>query len=340
METSKALGQSPAAPRGLKQVMRQHPLFFFFFIAYAGSWIISLPYVLSVWGILPGNYSIAFILKPFVGPTLAAIIMTGITGGKAGLLRLGQRLTQWRAGWQWYLFILLGIPALLLLGIMLQPGTLASFHGLTPSLLVSYPVTFVIVFFGVALPEEIGWRGFALPRMQPRYGPLKGTLLLGVLWGFWHVLYFLTPDQGGGPGSNFATFLTNFPMFLLMAIALAIIFTWVFNHTRGSVFIATLLHASIDTPQLVWIPLFLAVGMTSLNLAALIGFGVPALLIVILTRGRLGYQPNQGSNGREHKGHQAEAPTGKAEQPLLVRTWKEDPSDARHDQTEEHAFTG
>ena len=171
-------------------------------------------------------------------------------------------------------------------------------------------------------------------------GHCKGTLLLGVLWGFWHVLYFLTPDQGGGPGSNFATFLTNFPMFLLMAIALAIIFTWVFNHTRGSVFIATLLHASIDTPQLVWIPLFLAVGMTSLNLAALIGFGVPALLIVILTRGRLGYQPNQGSNGREHKGHQAEAPTGKAEQPLLVRTWKEDPSDARHDQTEEHAFTG
>ena len=88
METSKASGQSTAASRSLRQVMRQHPLFFFFFMAYAGSWIISLPYVLSVWGILPGNYTIAFILKPFVGPTLAAIIMTGITDGKAGLLRL------------------------------------------------------------------------------------------------------------------------------------------------------------------------------------------------------------------------------------------------------------
>ncbi len=310
METSKASGQSTATSRSLRQVMRQHPLFFFFLIAYAGSWIISIPYVLSVWRILPGDYTIVFILKPWVGPTLAAIIMTSITEGKAGLLRLWDRLRQWRAGWQWYLFILVGIPALLLLGIILQPGMLASFHGLTSRLLVSYPVTFVVVFFGVALPEEIGWRGFALPRMQPRYGPLWGTLLLGVLWGFWHVLYFLTPDQGGGPGSSFATFLTNFPIFLLMAIALAIIFTWVFNHTGGSIFISTLLHASIDTPQLVWIPLFLAVGMTSLNLAALIGFGVPALLIVILTRGRLGYQPNQGSNGREHKGHQAEAPTG------------------------------
>jgi membrane protease YdiL (CAAX protease family) len=148
--------------------------------------------------------------------------------------------------------------------------------GLTPVLLVSYPVYFVAVFFGVGLPEEIGWRGFALPRMQPRYGPLWGTLLLGVLWGFWHVLYFLTPDHGGGPGTGFAPFLMNFSIFLLMVIALAIIFTWVFNHTQGSIFISGLLHASIDTPQVVWVLLFLAVAETRLNLAGLIVFGVPA----------------------------------------------------------------
>jgi len=340
METSKASGQSIAASRSLRQVMRQHPLFFFFLMAYAFSWIISIPYVLSVWRILPGDYTIAFILKPWVGPTLAAFIMTGITEGKAGLRRLRHPLQQRRAGWQWYLFILVGIPALLLLGIIIQPGMLASFQGLTPVILVSYPVYFVVVFFGVAMPEEIGWRGFALPRMQPRYGPLWGTLLLGVLWGFWHLLYFLTPDHGGGPGTSFATFLTNFSIFLLMVITLAIIFTWVFNHTQGSIFIATLLHASIDTPQLVWIPLFLAVGETSMDLAILIGFGVPALLIVILTRGRLGYQPGEDRNGREQEGHKAEAPGGKAEQPILVHTSNKDPSDARHGQTEEHSFTG
>ena len=71
--------------------MRKHPLFFFFFMAYAFSWIISTPYVLSVWGILPGDYTIAFILKPFVGPTLAAIIMTSIIEGKAGVRRLRDR---------------------------------------------------------------------------------------------------------------------------------------------------------------------------------------------------------------------------------------------------------
>jgi len=300
METSKATYQSTSTSKGLRQVMRKHPLFFFFLLAYAFSWIISLPYVLSVWGVLPGNYIIGLMLKQWVGPTLAAIIMIRITAGKPGLLSLRHRIRQWRAGWRWYLFILLAIPALILLGVIIQPGALASFQGFTPRVLVSYPVYFVAVYFGVGLPEELGWRGFALPRMQPRYGPLGSTLLLGVLWAFWHLLYFQIPDHGGGPDTSFAAFITNFSIFFLMVVALTIIFTWVFNHTRGSIFIASLLHTAIDTPQLVWLPLFLDVGQsnstvgeTSLDLALLITFGVLALLIVILTRGRLGYQPGQ-----------------------------------------------
>ena len=238
MDTLKASSQPTSAANNLQQVMRQHPLFFFFLMSYAFSWIISIPYVLSAWGVLPGDYTIAFILKPFVGPTLAAIIMTGITEGKAGLHHLRERLKLRHASWQWCLFILLGVPALLLVGLIIQPGLLASFQGLAPRMLLSYPIYFIVVFFGVALPEEIGWRGFALPRMQPRYGPLWGTLLLGILWAFWHLLYFLTPDHGGGPGTGLTTLLINFSIFSLMVIALAIIFTWIFNHTAGSIFIA------------------------------------------------------------------------------------------------------
>lgn len=273
-------------------------------MAYAFSWITLIPYILSVWGILPKFFSFTFYLNTFLGPTLAAFIMTSITEGKAGVLRLLRRYIQWRAGWQWYLFILLGIPALLVLGIMVLPGALASFHGLPPLFLVKYAVSFVLILIlGGALGEEPGWRGFALPRMQPRYGPLWGTLLLGVLWACWHLPHFLTPAQGGGPGTSFATFLTNFPIFLCSVILLAIIFTWVFNHTRGSLFIAILLHASIDTSSGL-VPLFPApimTIMTGTNLAALIGFGVPALLIVILTRGRLGYQPGQEQSWRQEE---------------------------------------
>jgi len=291
MKTSLESNQSISSSRNLKEMMRKHPLFFFFLISYAFTWIVLIPYILSVWGLIKGSFDFLYIIKPFVGPTLAAVIMTGITEGKEGLHRLWRRLGQGRAGWQWYLLILAAVPVLLLLGIVIQPGILASFQGLTPRLLVTYPLYFVIVFFGVALPEEIGWRGFALPRMQPRYGPLWGTLLLGVLWCFWHLIFFLTPGQGGGPGTSFSTLLVSFAYFFIMVMAFAIIFTWVFNHTGGSIFIANLLHAAIDTPQLAWIPLFLAVDETKLNLASLIAFGVPAILIVVLTRGRLGYQP-------------------------------------------------
>lgn len=283
---------STSTLQNLQQVMRRHPLFFFFLIAYAGTWIMVIPYILAEWGILHGDFRIVFAIKPFVGPFLAAFVMTGIIEGKEGVRRLQQRIKQKHAGWGWYVLILLGIPALILIGIIIQPGALASFQGFQPLLLVSYPLTYIAVFFaGGPMGEEPGWRGFALPRMQSRYGALRGTLLLGVLWTFWHLPDFLTPAQGGGPGTGFETFLVNFPLFLGLAIALAILLTWIYNHTQGSLLISILAHASVNTPQVVWVPLFPAIGVTSLNLAALIGFGVPALLIVILTRGQLGYQP-------------------------------------------------
>ncbi len=155
---------------------------------------------------------------------MAAYVMTRVTEGKEGVLRLRQRIKQKQASWQWYLFILLGIPLLIMLGIIIQPGALTDFQGLKPILLASYPITFVAVLFGGGpLGEEPGWRGFALPRMQQRYGPLQGTLFLGILWTCWHLPDFLTSAQGGGPGTGFASFLINFPVFLVLVISLAIL---------------------------------------------------------------------------------------------------------------------
>jgi len=175
---------------------------------------------------------------------------------------------------------------------------LASFQGLPRGslsyYLVFYLINFVIIFFfGGPLAEEPGWRGFALPRMQLRFGSLWGTMLLGVVWAFWHLPDFLTRAQGGGPGTGWGTFFTNLPIFVLLVVALNVVMTWVYNHTQGSLFIAILLHASINTagilPELFPAPNISM--MTMSNLALLIAMVVPALLIVILTRGRLGYQP-------------------------------------------------
>lgn len=294
MEASKAPIRSADTSGGLRRLMQKRPLFFFFLIAYAFSWILSVPAVFSAWGVLPpAVFAVFFTIKSF-GPFVAAYVMVGVVEGSEGVRRLRRSLRQVRAGWQWYAFILLGIPALLLLGIAVLPGALASFKGIPPYFLVSYAVTFIIIFFGGGpLGEEPGWRGFALPRMQPRFGPLRGTLLLGVLWVFWHLPDFLTVAQRGGPGANVVALLAvNFPIFFVMVMAMAVIFTWVFNHTRGSVFIAILLHTSINAFGTALV-LFKAPIVTSTDLCICVAVAVPALLIACLTRGRLGYKPSQ-----------------------------------------------
>lgn len=282
----------PSNSGKLKKLITQHSLFFFFLMAYLFSWITLVPYILSQWNILPSIkiYQLFVALSTFTGPALSALVVSSITRGKAAQSDFKNSFKMFKVGKQWYAFILLVIPALLLLGIVILPGAISSVHGLSLSFFIGYPINFLVIFFiGGPLGEEIGWRGFALPRMQSRYGAVKATLLLGVLWTFWHLPLFFTSSQGGGPGTGLSIFYINFPIFFMMVMALAIIFTWVYNHTKGSLFIAVLLHASIDTFSIV-VSLFSAPIVTKTDLPILIGSAIPALLILILTHGKLGYK--------------------------------------------------
>lgn len=300
MNSSQTIIQNMPVDKGLRQVMQKHPLFSYFFLAYAISWILFIPYVLGEWGVLQGDFTLLYILHTF-GPTLAAIIMTAIIAGKDGVQELRRSIRQWRVPWPWYLFILLGIPVMVFLGIIVQPGALAGFHDLTPLLLVGYPFYFVATFFGGGpLGEEVGWRGFALPRMQKRYGALWGTLLLGVFWSGWHLVDFLTASKGGGQGTGWNLFLTNFPVFTLAVISLAVIMTWIYNRTGGSIFMAILAHTSINILEALLIPRYLTLDEVTLHRALLTATFIPALLILILTRGRLGYRLDQDAYIREN----------------------------------------
>ena len=181
-----------------------------------------------------------------------------------------------------------------MIGIISQPEALESYTGITTSMLVGYPFYLAATVFGVGLGEEPGWRGFALPRMQKQYGPLWGTLLLGILWSCWHLPDFLTASKGGGEGTNWTTFLTNFPIFTLAVVSLAFIMTWIYNNTKGSLFIAVIAHASVDAPEVAgWTALFPAVSMIGFHWAILVSFTIPAILIIFLTRGQLGYSTEQ-----------------------------------------------
>ena len=209
------------------------------------------------------------------------------TEGQVGIISLLRRIVLWRTGVRWYLFALLGIPAITVLGAVSLPGVMASFQMPTLSLVLTYPISFVVTLvIGGPLGEEPGWRGFALPRLQRLYGPLVGSLILGLLWAFWHLPYFWMPEWGT-PKST----VQDIVWFVLADIALTIIYTLIFNNTRGSLLIVILVHASNDAFFIN--QLFLAPVVTDSLLPFMVGFGSAALLLVILTRGTLGYEHSQ-----------------------------------------------
>lgn len=301
MDLTRAHTTSSANAADLRSWMRRHPLVSFFGTTYAVSWIFLLAEVLTIWGVLPdsgrscGGTSascqvvVLNVLFTF-GPAFAAIVVTSLLEGREGVTRLRQRIRQVRAGWVWYGCVLVGIPALLVGGLLIQPGILAGFKGFPPAWVAIYLVNFVVIWFGGGpLGEEVGWRGFALPRLQARHGALKGSVVLGLAWAVWHLPQYLTPIQGGGPGTGLATVLTNYATFTVMVVALAILLTWLFNHTNGSLFMAITAHASVNIVEVAVTPLFPAIGYSTLLVAGAVSFGAFALLVTFLTRGRLGY---------------------------------------------------
>jgi uncharacterized protein len=222
------------------------------------------------------------------GPTLSAFIMTATTEGRAGVRRLLGRYVLWRVGIQWYLFALLGVPLIMLLGTVVVSGDLPNLGALGgTSYVLSYLPLFVLVFIlGGPLLEEPGWRGFALPRLERLHGPLVGTLILGVLWALWHLPEFLVPSWAASSGGGG---ILDIAMFVVITTAFAIVITWVFNNTQASLLLAMLVHASIDTFGSTLGEVFPAPAVSS-SLPLLIGFGVVAVVLVAITRGRLGYR--------------------------------------------------
>jgi uncharacterized protein len=292
MTTADATTRTDTTHAGL---LARHPLVFYFIIAYAGSWLIWLPLALSEdgSGLLPFSSPLLlawFGFAAFLGPFLSGFVMTGATEGRAGVGRLLRRFVLWRVGLGWYLFVLLGAPSILALAAVLLPGALGSFEGLAPLAPLPLVILFVFVFFlGGPLAEEPGWRGFALPRLQRLYGPLVGSLILAPLWALWHLPLFFVPAWETPPT------ILNFILYLTAVTVMTIVFTWVFNNTKGSLLIAILLHAAVDTSYATLIVLFPTPLVTDYGtmVPMVIGFGAVALVVIAVTRGRLGYQHYQ-----------------------------------------------
>lgn len=207
---------------------------------------------LLTWPIDLANSKVLPIQFPFLvylflgwGFVFAAVIMTWLTLGKASVVSLLKRYLQWRVHWRWYLAAFLLMPALTAGGVFLH----AVLSGVPPDFSTvmghkifgdtAYLPLFILPFFIVDLianGEEIGWRGYVLPRLQAKYNALVSSLILGVIWGFWHLPKYL---------SHWNT--VSFAWFMIHTMAFAVVLTWLYNNTKGSLLLVSLCHASSNT---------------------------------------------------------------------------------------------
>ena len=282
---------SKGADTARKGFLARYPTVLFFLLSFVFTW----GYFWLVWAPLALPKSLIG-LGGF-GPSVSAFLVLAITSGKPGVLRLLRSIVQWRVGVQWYLLVLLGIPILNLLAFLVVPGSLSDFVAPDSRLVRVYLSEMAIsLTIGIApLWEEIGWRGFALPNMQRLHGPVAGTLILGALWGVWHLPFFFGPLAQTGPEATFVSASIALVEFSIGLTGLSVVMTWVLNNCRGSTLLAILFHAAFDSSGLALVALFpstapyyLPVHYQTLGIAII--FSIAALVPILVTRGDLSYQ--------------------------------------------------
>ncbi len=213
----------------------------FLFISFGLAWgilglFIFLPAPMTaIFGQLTGQHPLFYLAV--YAPAIAAFILVAYHGGMGGLRRYLSRLLLWRCSPFWYAFLIIGIPLVFIGGSALKGNLFTE-----PFPFASIPAFVAAMFFmAVKGPvEELGWRGLALPLLQRKLAPIWAGLILGIIWGLWHLPAFLL---SGTPQSAW-----SFTPFFLGAVAISVIVTRLFNAARGSILLPALFHFQLINP--------------------------------------------------------------------------------------------
>ena len=296
MTTTTTTTQPVTQPdQGLRAFVTRHQLSTFFVLALAASWLAWTPYVLSnsglgLWdltfpGGMIGGQLLGMLPGAYLGPIGSAALVTGLVGGRAGLRAWVVGMWRWRASWRWYAGILIGVPATIIIATQAVGGQMAAPSQAWLFVLVAYVPGLILQMITTGLAEEPGWRDFALPRLQRKVGPLGSAFVLGPIWALWHMPLFLT-DWAGWPDVRWYAPL----VFAAFCVTFGIVMTWVFNRTGQSLPLAMLLHTSVNNyASVASTELFPGVDADRFQLAVLLAAGIGAAIVIVATRGRLGY---------------------------------------------------
>lgn len=227
--------------------LRRHSLLAYFVLAYAITWAFELPLAAASQGWIESDVPFGIHYLGGFGPMLAALIVTAIIQGRSGIRDLFSGLLKWRVGAGWILFSFLSPFAMFALAAVAMRAT----SGVWPDLSLLGEVDY-LPYLGIVgavilwlltwgMGEEVGWRGFALPRLQRHRSALAATIVLGVIHAFWHLPAFFYKDAYKAMGLA-----AGLPMLVISVVAAAILFTWIYNSTRGSLLMVTVFHALFD----------------------------------------------------------------------------------------------
>ncbi|HST83024.1 MAG TPA: type II CAAX endopeptidase family protein [Kineosporiaceae bacterium] len=261
-----------AAPGRIRTLVARRPLTVFFALAIALPWICAPIADAIFYSGLPTLLGIALAL-PFeilvASPLAAALILTALGGGRKAVLALLAGFRHWRVGWRWYAVALTLPPALALLPAYLNvlwgaPPPSTALSGSATALLGVLALRLVNPWDG-PISEELGWRGFALPRLQKRYSTLTANLILAAFVMTWHLRLVANG---------------SLPLVALIGtLAATILFGWLFNSTSGSLFLVYLFHATDGVLQ----PHYAAVDSTRYLWLKVAIWAVAAIGVVLLS---------------------------------------------------------
>jgi hypothetical protein len=237
-ERADAVSSSSGADRYRVPVSALVP---FLVVAFGLAWTIIGLYIFApaqlagLFGALTGQHPLFYLAV--YSPAIAALALVARHTGFAGLKRYLSRLLLWRCSPAWWIFLILGIPMLFVVGALLKGGLFAAM----PSFTSFRSVLAALAFAAIKGPvEEFGWRGLALPLLQRKMAPVWASLVLGVIWGLWHLPAFLV---GGTQQSAWA-----FTPFFIGAVALSVIVTAMFNSSGGSILLPVIFHFQLINP--------------------------------------------------------------------------------------------